>query len=317
MCRPKLAYAGVTEVGYPVSLIIVEPPHHDEVDPFPSSINDIRSNGEIDRLLNEPDPSEDRPSNIISNETTEQQLLVYVPFKKASKVSADQETSEKHRIARTKLITNGPLTPPSKHGNHLIDGDLNTTEQQTQNPCESAPSSHGLDHSLNLQIPPFLSWATHRDRSLVADDPSSRTSSEHMERILESIHITLSDKWKGRNQRIYRISLRLCRDELEKAHPFLKEQRSNADEKTRSPSDNVLEGIRIGESTENDFEIGEVVPKDAIHVELLKRCNKANTELFRIFETLLSFYLPLSSNHTVIQKCWGAFDTILSVRWSH
>jgi hypothetical protein len=318
-------YTGVTEVGLPTALIIAKTgahnhalhdggntPRHESYQ-LNNAIDALRSNI---RSIEFPEPdgadeNEQQPGILVSSLVSKPLPLAYIPVEKFSSGLAVHVPSAKPSAVRNE-VQNGKASTRSTRGKHINPEDLYSIpkQQETPNPTPKVPK---YEPSPKIHTPPFLSWATRRNPGFRTNAEISRTSTEHIERILESIHTTLGENRLSRNRKVYRISLELCRNELEKIYPFLNDIKVSTQRQTRTSGKD--ESSTSGEShlVMDNFGVGMIDTHDRIHVELMRKCIDANTKLLRSFQTFISYYLSLSSNHSVVQKCWGAFHTILSV----
>lgn len=232
---------------------------------------------------------------------------IYKPLEKEAAQATD-ESAQGHRIPGDESETRDDSPSTARRQNR--EG-LHQKHPKQPNGTYSTSRSPKFNPKLKMWIPPFLSWATSNRPDTRNDKDRSR--SEHIERILESVHITLREQANKSNRKLYAMSLELNRNELDNTYPFIKSLDADAARKEELPSE-----ISAADRTEVKFEpahfsVGEVDSDDVIHVELLKKCNETTKELLQSIEEFLSFYLPLTCKHAVAMKCWGAFETILSV----
>jgi hypothetical protein len=325
--RPKLEYIGVTQIGYPTSMIISSPlrrenersarnaMHIRDWDHLHGAMDALRTNGRTSRGDQSADESDNgqRLGTIISAASTKPLPLIYAPIDEEPASPTIPEASDKPVPARTGSRIHSFSLPTATDEIIETEGHrITSTQQDKASPVLNIPD---IIESLKVQIPPFLSWATSSDSGSGNVADNSPTSGEHVDRILESIHITLKSRRTDRNGKIYRLSFERRRDELEEDYSSLLfgDKKTGTKEESSSGDRNEPENSEADQSTAETFGAHGIDPQDAVHMGLLKSCNDANIELFRNFETFLSYYLSLSSNHTVAQKCWGAFATILMV----
>ncbi|KAF1951107.1 hypothetical protein CC80DRAFT_597741 [Byssothecium circinans] len=160
-----------------------------------------------------------------------------------------------------------------------------------------------------ISIPHFLSWATSQEN--IDDVISSESSVESIVKILGMVHDTLQTTRPSRHSRTYRRSKEVAQAELEAVFPPLKAVTSDAANPSgKSPKHD-------DSNSKHPLLVADYSEDDRVRASELEACNKKLEILHRYFHGFLSLYVPLTSpsvsDHPIVLKCWGAFETILAI----
>jgi hypothetical protein len=158
---------------------------------------------------------------------------------------------------------------------------------------------------LSITIPPFFSWATTQES--VLHDTSQESSIDTIVKVMESIHQGLQQTVRHSNQRrTYRKSKRMVRAELEAQFPSL-----------RAVTHDQMPREDYRFDTKHTLLKNTTLQNDSVHDDLLQACDTRLKSLYTVLNSFLSLYFPLASpsisDHSLVQKCWGAFGLLMTV----
>ncbi|KAF2492974.1 hypothetical protein BU16DRAFT_95292 [Lophium mytilinum] len=166
------------------------------------------------------------------------------------------------------------------------------------------------DKQSRITIPHFLSWATSPE--LTIQETLSESSIESVVKILGEVHKTLQTMRPSRHGQTYRRCREIAQIDLEVEFPSLNAGRSGqpAQASLWTPRNEELDKqypLLVSSGTQHDH----------VRAGLLKVCNTNLRHLYTVLKGFLSLYVPLSSpstsDHALVQKCWGAFAMIMAV----
>ena len=114
-------------------------------------------------------------------------------------------------------------------------------------------------------------------------------------------------KWAREISHVMLLQMRPCLQPDNETKNFMQvPQRSANTPKVALETDNRIE-------VDSDLK-SEIT--DHVHRKLLKECERNVQDLYTIVSEVLDYFLPLSTNHALVEKCWGAFEVILDVSFS-
>ena len=231
---------------------------------------------------------------------------IFVPPTKIRKKDSLEETS--NDTLRSKNQLKSPHTSSTGRRRHTASREGSNSEIQ------SRPELSRNDAAIKVSISPFLSWAANARAELDWDDDVSERPVEYIQRILEAVHERLKSQWPGQRAKMYKRAFELSKEQLERTHPSPKSKPKKKDDTLDPHTQRHGTSLYNEESDQNPK--SDVEPEaiwDSVHEVLFKKLKFAGHNLHEKLEELLSFYLPLSSNHALVHKCWGALDKVLSV----
>jgi len=184
--------------------------------------------------------------------------------------------------------------------------------QETQ-AVDSKPADK--DDEISIVAPRFMEWtASETDDELEND---TKQTTDYIERILQSVHDTLSDPERTGRAGAYKWVKGVSQDNMLKTCASLG-IRSMKDENVILPKASGGEhSIPEEHSSKTHAQVDEQASGDTtfdpLHTELLTRCERATADLYRTFNEFLDCYLEPSYDHPLIAKSWGVVHIITSV----
>jgi hypothetical protein len=216
------------------------------------------------------------------------------------------DTVTRFRLRNTSTGSVNSMLYGQPHGEdaHAIEPD-DDHDEGLANSNEDDP-----DEQSSITIPHFLSWATSQD--ITMEETLSESSIDSIVRILGGIHETLQTTRLPRHERTYRRSREVAQADLEAEFPSLRSYKSDQDPQTSHGAN----GSQYADK-QQPLLSGVALTQDRVRTSLLQACDSKLRNLYVVLNGLLSLYIPLSSpstsGHPLVQKCWGAFGTIMAV----
>lgn len=244
---------------------------------------------------------------VVFNEEAHEQPKIY-----AIPVTLNPEDEQGRPLDREATVSGRPhFKPPNPYVEDISDEDIEydpvpPTHQNTP----PTPACAQNSATFHIQIAPFLKWATESDE--IPDDLGESDSDDYLLRILEAIHVSLEKQMPLRHAKLYKRGRETNQNGFESAHATLQ---SSAFQTEVLTSDHKQDdGKKAGSEKDKSHEAMNV---DPIFTELFTSCNETIKELHDNFQQFISYFLPVSIDHSLTQKCWGAFESIVSVSLSY
>jgi hypothetical protein len=170
----------------------------------------------------------------------------------------------------------------------------------------------------SINIPRFLDWASSSSQAKAHSNesgvPETRT---YPERVLDSMHEILSSPSvpeRITRASVYKRAWMTSRNKLFQLRPSFSvigdgngstpavPTPQNTTRATRSPSSRPETEPSLASDT-----------ADSIHRGLEEDCDRGIHDMFRMVSNTMDYFVPLSTDHKVLEKCWGAFGVMIGV----
>lgn len=230
-------------------------------------------------------------------------------------ITGDNSTLQSHQDGRTtrESLAGSNLGASDDHFEQAID---DRVAPNTISMCKQSARDQCNEHDF---VPPrFIDWAGSDGEYDCM--PQHQQPALYTQRFLQALHETLLDNQHTSTAAAYKWVSEASHETLLTSYPLLlvKEGSRCTSGSCGAQNENSTASASSGPSPQshsNDNPESSDTP-DAVHTELLKKCNRAVMLLYQHSVELLDCYVVSSSEHTLVLKIWGAFQIILAVSHS-
>lgn len=163
----------------------------------------------------------------------------------------------------------------------------------------------------------FLDWAINDDDDEEGElrNAGINRTVNHVERILQALHEAMMDDESVGKASRYKWTKEASKTKIEELMVPLRSAKNN--NKDKNTTGKEAEGTSPAAASPSESDGSHSGRKtsggDQLHAELFEKCAVSASDFLRVFTKLLECYVEPTTDHTLIRKCWGAFELILSV----
>lgn len=189
------------------------------------------------------------------------------------------------------------------------------------NSSETGRDSHqeeSASEQPKINTPRFLSWASPSKVKGYYDQSSNTGPVDYSVRVLDSMHDLLGSHTRLEHTtraHVYKWSREIYRVELLRQRPSL--QAAGERDTPETPVSALPTAQKTTEPSTSSDQVNSVSTTgatDSIHARVLQECEKLAQDMFKHVSEIIDYFIPLTTTHSILERCWGAFEVILKVR---